>query len=383
MTRAHERIRLPDSTIGPLRAGHPWVYRDVKVSSRPGEIVRLLDGRDRLVGWGLADEGPIAVRVMGLGEPEPLADVIRGRIQRADALRARLVEPDTDCWRVVHGEGDQLPGLVVDRYGAVVVIRLYASAWVPHLPTLVEAVRSLGYATWILRRLGVERVDGERGVVSLIGGDPPPRVVVREAGMRLLVDVIDGQKTGMFLDQRTHRALVRRWADGRTAANLFSYTGGFSVAAALGGATRVATVDVAPAAVEAAKENFRLNGIDPDRHVFEVADAFTWTPPRPVDLLVVDPPSLARDRKAADAARAAYRKLHKGLAGAVARDGLLVTSSCTAQVDELTWRRAVEEGLAGSGFWAWLWTSGSPPDHPVAVGHPEGRYLKFGALRRG
>ncbi|HMV65639.1 MAG TPA: class I SAM-dependent methyltransferase, partial [Myxococcota bacterium] len=154
----------------------------------------------------------------------------------------------------------------------------------------------------------------------------------------------------------------------------------FSVAAALGGASRVTTVDLAPAAVEDARENFRLNGIDPDLHAFEVADAFTWRARGGLDLLVLDPPSLAHDRKTAGAARSAYRKLHKHHAASLAADGLLATSSCTSWVDSAAWVAAVEQGLDGRDA-AWLWRSGSPPDHPCAVGHPEGSYLKFGLLR--
>jgi 23S rRNA (cytosine1962-C5)-methyltransferase len=184
----------------------------------------------------------------------------------------------------------------------------------------------------------------------------------------------------MFLDQQHHRAMVRRWSRGtRRAANLFSYHGGFSVAAALGGAERVITVDIAPDAIEDAKENFRLNNLPVDQHAFVVADAFEWTTNAPLDMLVVDPPALARDRKAIAAARVAYRRLHKRLGPCVAKDGLLATSSCTAWLSMDVWREEVAAGLGAN--WSWLWTSGAPPDHPVAVGHAEGAYLKFALLR--
>jgi 23S rRNA (cytosine1962-C5)-methyltransferase len=384
--RRVERIKVPPSTWGPIRKGHPWVFRDVTVRSKPGEPVLLLDEHGRAGAWGVADEGPIAVRVLGLDVPASLdvGDVVVDRVLRADALRARLAPPDTDTWRVVHGEGDGLPGLVVDRYGPVAIVRLYAAAWVPYLDRLVAALAGLPWVRHVARRLGVERVDGARGgLVSLHGPPVPEQVVVSEEGMKLLVQPAVGQKTGMFLDQRHHRRMVRDWSRNTgLAANLFSYHGGFSVAAALGGARRVLTVDIAPDAIADARENFRLNGLDPDAHGFEVADAFAWTHPRPLDLLVVDPPALARDRKSAGAARAAYRKLHKRLGPLVAVDGLLASSSCTAWLDQATWQAEIADGLAGTGAWSWLWTSGAPPDHPVAVGHPEGAYLKFALLRR-
>lgn len=334
--------------------------------------------------WGLADDGDIAIRVLDVRVPERpgVERTLGDRIRRAEAVRMRLVEAPTDTYRVVNGAGDGLPGMVVDRYGSLAVVRLYSAAWVPWLDAIVGAVRSLGWCTTIGRRLGVGRVDGSEGLQVLWGPEVPDRIVVTEGNMRLLVRPHDGQKTGMFLDQREHRALVGRWASGRIVANLFAYHGGFSVAAALGGAAHVTTVDIAPEAIGDARENFLLNGLDPDQHAFEVADVFSWKPRGQVDLLVVDPPSLARDAKAAGAARSAYRKLHRHLGGCVARDGLLASASCTARIGEAAWHEAIAEGLTEHGPWSWLHRSNAPPDHPVAVGHAEGHYLKFALLRR-
>ena len=350
----------------------------------PGTPLRLLDRDGTEIGWGLADEGPIAVRVLGRG-PAPdasLARVVAERIARADAFRWRLAPPETDCWRVVGGAGDALPGLVVDRYADLAVLRVYATAWEPHLDAVRDALVALGWVTTVYRRLGVRRVDGREGGEVIHGPPPAASIVVREHGMRLLVRPEVGQKTGMFLDQREHRALVRGWSAGRRVANLFAYNGGFSVAAALGGAAEVTTVDVAPEAVEDARENFRLNGLDPSAHVFEVADVFQWTPRGCYDLLVVDPPSLARGQRSDAIAAKAYRSLHRRLGPAVTRDGLLATSSCTARLRMDAWRTAVREGLLACGDWSWHWLSAEPPDHPVALAHDEGRYLKFALLRR-
>jgi 23S rRNA (cytosine1962-C5)-methyltransferase len=347
-----------------------------------GAVVTLVGERDRAVGWGLADEGPIAVRVLGRGDPpRDLAAWLHARIAEADAARSGLILPDTDCWRAVAGEGDGLGGLVVDRYASLAILRLYGRCWEPHLEVLAAAVRQLPGVQQVARRLGVARVDGREGLVPLVGGAPPAELAVREGGMRLLVRPEVGQKTGLFLDQREHRALVRRWSGGRgLVVNLFSYNGGFSIAAALGGAQRVITVDLAPEAVADARTIFRWNGVDPDRHGFEVADAFAWRPPAPPDLLIVDPPSLAHARASEGAARAAYRKLHEQLGPSLRPGGLLATSSCTARLSFDAWKRAIQEGLPGA--WSWCHQSSEPPDHPVALGHPEGHYLKFALLRR-
>lgn len=375
-------LRLSRAAAASVRAGHPWVYRESPIKPPVGVVVRLLDERGVKIAWGLADEGPIAIRVLGRGEPAQPTAVIAERVAAAARARSRLVGGDTDAMRVVAGEGDGLPGVVIDRYADVAVVRLYSAAWVPHLDVITAAVRKLGWASVIIRRLGVDRVDGASGATLLFGPELPDVVVVKEHGMRLLVRPVTGQKTGMFLDQREHRRLVRGWSSGVSVVNLFAYHGGFSVAAALGGAVQVSTVDQAPDAIEDARENFRLNGLDPQKHGFFVADAFEWRPERPAALWIVDPPSLSHDRRSDGAARSAYRKLHRALGELIPRDGLLATSSCTARLSLDNWRGAVEEGLSASGDWSWCHVSGEPSDHPVSVGHPEGRYLKFALLRR-
>jgi 23S rRNA (cytosine1962-C5)-methyltransferase len=164
--------------------------------------------------------------------------------------------------------------------------------------------------------------------------------------------------------------------------NLFCYTGGFSVHAAANGAARVTSVDVSGPALEDAKENFRLNGLDPDRHVFLQEDVFSWEPRDRFDLVICDPPNLARKKASDRGARGAYRDLARRSGGAVSPGGLLAMASCTARLARDRWEEAVAEGLASHGGWSWLEHAAAPLDHPVAMGHPEGRYLKFALLRR-
>lgn len=377
-------IRVQASTLGPLKQGHPWVFKDNLVKVEVGSFVSIRDERNREVAWGLGDRGSIVVRVLGRGPApdRPLSRWLRERIAQADSARKGLLPEATDAYRVVSAAGDGLPGVVVDRYGPWAVLRLYSEGWVHHLEPLVEAVSALPWVRGVLRRYGVRRVDGRDGAEVLAGEAPPDAVVVLEAGMKLLVRPWVGQKTGAFLDQREHRLWVRRLGEGRSVANLFGYTGGFSVAAALGGATFVETVDLAPDAIEDAREIFRLNGIDPRGHAFTVADAFDWKPARSTNLLISDPPSLTRGARSDGAAKAAYRKLHRGLAAHIPLGGLLCTSSCTARLDLDAWKRAVSDGLAPSGDWSWHWCSTEPTDHPTALGHRDGHYLKFAILRR-
>lgn len=366
-----------------VRRGHPWVLGE-SIGRRPaGSLVAVRD-RDGVAGWGLTDHGEITVRMLGRDPSPPPAREFAGwiaqRIHDADAARWRLVAPQTDCWRVINGEGDGLPGIVLDRYGSVAVLRVYAQAWVPHLDAIVAAIVKLPWVGSLLRRYGVRRVDDRTDWELLHGAEVPDALVVQEHGMKMLVRPKVGQKTGLFLDQREHRRMIRDLAAGRTVANLFAYTGGFSIAAALGGAAHVTTVDIAPEAIEDARESFRLNDLDPSQHEFAVADVFKWRPAGAVDLLIVDPPSLTRGARSDRNATRAYTRLHRDLAPFVPKHGLLATSSCTARLDLSAWRDAVTECIEGE--WSWHWLSTHAPDHPVAAGHPEGWYLKFGVLRR-
>ncbi|MFK7931701.1 MAG: class I SAM-dependent rRNA methyltransferase [Myxococcota bacterium] len=376
------RIRISRRAAKVLRTGHPWLVGE-PVGAPIGTAVELECDGD-VVAYGLADEGRITARILGrgAGAKVDVARLIAERIRRADAARTRLMDPRTDAYRVVSSAGDGLPDLIVDRYGELAVLRLYSAAWQPWLDAIVRGLRSLGWCATVARRLGVMRVDGGDGLVVLHGPEPAELVVVQEGDMKLPVRPFVGQKTGLFLDQAFHRSLVRTWADGRMAGNLFASNCGFSVAAALGGAARVTTVDLAPDAVEDAREAFRINGLDPDDHVFQVADVFQWKPSEALDFMIVDPPALTRGKEADEAAARAYRRLHRQLGPFVPRDGLLATSSCTARMTHQAWRDLVGRSLAEVGDWSWHHVSAEPVDHPISVGPGEGHYLKFALLRR-
>lgn len=378
------RLELTADAVGPVSRGHPWVYASGLRDPRPraGEPVLLVDQKNRPVGFGLADNGDIAVRVLSRN-PDRIRDLLQRRLTSAAQARAALLPPDTDACRLVNGAGDGLPGIVVDRYGPLLVLRIYGACWLRHLDDIVAPLAQLDGVQTVMRRLGVRRVDGGDGHETLHGPPPPELLVVQECGLRFLVRPTVGQKTGLFLDQREHRRRVG--ALSRTAGsvvNLFAYTGGFSVYAAAAGAERVTTVDIAPDAIEDARENFRLNGLDPDRHAFEAVDAFQYTPPDAPDVLVCDPPSLSRSQKSDRHAMRAYRDLAERCGRRMVGGGLLATASCTSRLSQDRWEQAIRDGLRHTGRWTWLWRAAEPPDHPVLTQHPEGRYLKFGLLRR-
>lgn len=377
-----QTVSINNDAAKAVKRGHPWVYADAMRGAAPvGAFVHLHDRKGQVVGWGIADEGSIGIRALP-GEACSLRKFLAERFSRADALRTRLMPAATNAYRVINAAGDGLPGIVVDRYGSVAVVRLYSAAWVVHLEALVDALSALPWVESVYRRYGVKRVDGRKGGETLMGPQVGETLIVEEHGLRFLVRPEKGQKTGLFLDQRENRRRVGALAAGRRVFNLFGYNGGFSLYAAANGAARVETVDMSAPALEDAKENFRLNGIDPKAHAFHAADIFKWEAPGKAGLVICDPPSLTHGQTADGAAKQAYKRLNARVAEWVTADGLLASASCTARLDGPSWEAAVTEGVAKHGLWTLLMRCGAPPDHPAALAHPEGRYLKFALLSR-
>jgi len=376
------KIAVSPETVSPLAKGHPWVWKgSFSERPQPGTPLLLTNQKGKILAFALADEGDIIARVLGKG-PDRIPDLIRRRIHLANAIRNRILPADTDAYRLINGPGDDLPGLVVDRYGSLAVLRLYGRCWDPWIDAILDTLESIDGIKQIYRRFGVRRVDGKKGGEALSGGEPPESLIVSEYGLKFIVRPQSGQKTGLFLDQREHRRFLGQRSRGLRVANLFAYTGGFSVHAAAGGAKRVCTVDIAPQAIEDAKINFKLNGLDPDKHAFEVADAFAWKSEETLDLLICDPPSLSHGRKSDKRSADAYRDLATQCGKLLPKGGLLATASCTARLSRERWERMISQGLSKTGRWSWLWRADEPPDHPVAMTHPEGRYLKFSLLAR-
>ena len=377
------RIRLTPDAIGPVSRGHPWVYANGVMDPvpPPGQSVQLMDDRGRLVGFGLSDTGDIVVRVLSR-QPDRISDLINRRITRACDARESLLGHQTNAYRMVNGAGDDLPGLVVDRYESIAVIRLYGQCWQPHLDDIVTSLVTLEGIDTVIRKYGVRRVDAKDGAVVLFGPRPSDELVVIEHGLKFLVRPYIGQKTGLFLDQRENRRTVAALSNVRNVVNLFSYTGGFSVHAAACGAQHVTTVDISEDAISDAKQNFKLNGLNPDAHTFVVTDAFKWRADQHPDVLICDPPALSHAKTSDSAAARAYRDLAETCSKQLNVNGLLATSSCTSRLNRTRWEQAIRDGVKRSGRWTWMCRASEPMDHPIAVNHPEGRYLKFGILRR-
>ena len=386
------RLELQRGLGRHLRAGHPWVFRKaVEKLPRipPGSVVDLTEG-GKFVARGYFDPlSPIAVRVLTRDVRETIdGEFFRRRVRSAWELRERLLDrTDTDSFRLVHGESDGLPGVVADLYAGTVVLKLYSAGLTPARGMLVEALRALPGVRSVLGRDQEGEEEGKGGGRLLWGEEPADPVVIREHGVRFGVDVRRGQKTGFFLDQRENRALVRRLSRGASVLNCFSFSGGFSVNAALGGASRVFSVDQDADAIALARENFGRNGLDPNAHDFLAADVFTLLSSfreegRRFDVVVLDPPAFAKSQRAVEAAIDGYASLNRQALELVVPGGLLVTASCSARVTP----EAFEGAVAGAGVKAGVDLTlveerYQPPDHPLRLQFPEGRYLKFLVLR--
>src|SRR5262245_52838792 len=263
-------LELPRFLEAALAAGHPWVYRDHvprDFSAESGEIVRVRAGA--FMAHAVWDsDSAIALRIYST-KSAPSASWVAERVRAAWELRESLRTQKTNAYRWIFGEGDGLPGITVDLYADYAVIATYAEGLDRIVGWLVDALRDT------LELKGIVRRD-ERALEVIAGRTPPANLVVEEHGVRLLVDLRAGQKTGLFLDHRENRSFLAPHCAGRSVLNLFSYTGAFSIHAALAGATRVTSVDSAPGAIEAARENWRLNGLDAESHELVVEDVFAF-----------------------------------------------------------------------------------------------------------
>lgn len=373
---------------------HPWVFSGaidyVKAESEEeiaeGAVVDVFGKSGDFLARGHFQIGSIAVRVLSFRQEEIDAAWWRDRIAAAYALRRTLGLTDsgeTTCYRLMHGEGDSLPGLVVDVYGTTAVVQCHsvgmyrsrlqiADALLACFGSRITAVYDKSSQTVPFNaRLGA--VDGYlRGAASV-------PLTVRENGLRFLVNWEAGQKTGFFLDQRENRELVRRYAAGRTVLNTFCYTGGFSVYALAGGAVEVCSVDSSERAVALADENVRLNFGPEAKHTSLAADAVEHL--RDIgdryDLIILDPPAFAKHHKVLGNAMQGYRRLNARAIAQIRPGGILFTFSCSQAVSKELFRTTVFSAAAQAGRRVRiLHQLTQPADHPINIYHPEGEYLK-------
>jgi len=387
VTRARrhgQEVRLRKPLERSLRSGHPWLFRDAleAFDAAPGSPVRVLDKSGRFLAVGLAEAGPIGVRVFSLRD-EPVDEALfRGRITRALALRARCVPEQTDAYRLFHGEGDGLPGFVCDRYGSAAVLKLDGEAAPAVADSFQRALTPLLEQHGV-RSLIVRTSRKQADACEVVWGAPPAReLTVLEHGMRLWTNLYEGQKTGLFLDHRETRRRVRQLARGLHVLNLYGYTGGFSVAAGLGGAVHVTTVDLAKPALALAERSYRDNALPDGSHDVQAADALAFLESaaksgKRYQLIVADPPNFAPRKSAVENAQKAYEALHAAALAVLEPDGLYLAASCSSHIGRAAFEESVRRGAAHARRVVQvLEQSGAPADHPRLLAFPEGDYLK-------
>ncbi|MBQ7623156.1 MAG: class I SAM-dependent rRNA methyltransferase [Bacteroidales bacterium] len=375
-----------------VRRFHPWVFSgaiaQVQGSPVEGDLVAVHDSEGNYLACGHYQIGSIAVRILSFSADPLSPSFWTDSLRRAlDVREASLLPREgTDCFRLVHGEGDGLPGLIIDWYDGVCVMQAHSVGMFRAKARICEALKevfgdalkavydkSSGTAPF---KAGLDLVDG---YLYKAPGFEGSSAVVRENGNSFLVNWEEGQKTGFFLDQRDNRALVGSLAKGRRMLNLFCYTGGFSVYALAGGAERVHSVDSSARAIELVNKNIALGGFEGGHESFctDAMEFLASVKEDDYDLMIVDPPAFAKHRGALSNALRAYRRLNAAAISKVAPGGLVFTFSCSQVVDSTTFTETVFSAAASTGrsvrILARL-TQGA--DHPVNIYHPEGSYLK-------
>lgn len=375
----------------PVRFGHPWIFsgalREIDPSIAAGSLARIRAADGEVLATGYVNPRcAIAVRIVARGDVTVDSAFVGERVAQAAALRHNLITDDTDAYRLINGEGDGLPGVIVDRYADTLVLQLLTAGAERLRGDILDALRRTVAPRALHERSegSVRSTEGLEARVETLLGDPPVEKEIRENGRRYVVTPGAGQKTGLFLDQRPNRALVGSLARGRRVLDAFSYAGGFAVHAGTGGATHVIAVDRSREAVAAIERNWHLNALaagaltsvqgDVNRYLRETDEQF--------DLLVLDPPALAKHRKDVPSASRAYKDLHIWAFRRAAPGALLATFTCSQHVDAELFRKiALGAAVDANRSVQLLHHLGPGPDHPIALGHPEGEYLHGLLLR--
>jgi 23S rRNA (cytosine1962-C5)-methyltransferase len=371
-----------------LRQGHPWIYRaDVAdAAAEPGDVVDVIGPRQRFLGRALfSDQSQITLRLLTREDEEIDAGFWRRRIDAAVRYRAQL-EIDATAYRLVHGEGDLLPSLIVDRYANVLVVQALSQTIDRVLPELVPLLVEITGAAGVLARNDprVRLLEGLEQRVEVLYGEVPERIVVREGPIEYHVDTRHGQKTGLFLDQRENREAAARYARGRVL-DCFSYDGGFALRLARH-ADRAEAVDSSADAVRRVAENARLNKLENvaprEANVFDELRELEKSGTR-YDTIVLDPPAFAKNKASIPKALAGYKDINLRALRLLNPGGVLITCSCSYNVDEATFAETVYEASVDSHVPVTVIEKRMQGrDHPVLLGVPETYYLKCLILRR-
>jgi 23S rRNA (cytosine1962-C5)-methyltransferase len=379
--QALPRLKLKKGKEKPILQHHHWIYSGA-ISSIPKEasLAAIESSSGEHLGIALLNAGhSISAHMIAYGN-ESLEEALKNRIERGVALRSRWFDPDnTNAIRLINAEGDGIPGLIVDSYAGALVLQISH----PALEPLKQLIVSLLIAacspraiyekstSFLRKKSGLEESRG------LLYGDEHPEVEILENGLKFAVDLQTGQKTGLFLDQREMRSLVREHACGRRILNGFAYTGGFSIAALAGNASHVDSVEISDRCRAPLEKNLALNGLS--NHQFIEADFFEFlkTSPLAYDLVILDPPAFVKKRNDIATGFRAYKELNRHVLSKIPSGSLLLTCSCSYHVDEALFQNIIfRAALESSRRVQILSRHRQALDHPISIFHPESSYLK-------
>lgn len=396
-TQALATITLKPKRDESIRRKHPWVFsggiKHIQGQPKAGDWVRVCANKGAILGWGhFAPDASIAVRMLTFGEDRPNDAWWHRQIAAAVAVRRDLglfQREDQNSCRLVHAEGDGLPGLIADFYHGVLVLQCHTPGMHRALPILLEAFqKELGdllHGVYDKSAKTLVKNGGDASEDGWVWGGAPEDHCATEHGHRFHIDWEQGQKTGFFLDQRENRALLGSLAQGKKVLNVFSYTGGFSIYAMKAGATEVHSLDSSQRALDVCEENVALNGLPQEQHRSIQADALEFLKADELseyDIVVLDPPAFAKRASARHAAVQGYKRINLRALEGMKSGSLLFTFSCSQAVDDALFANTIVAAAIQAGRNVRiLHRLHQPPDHPVNVFHPEGSYLKGLVLR--
>lgn len=394
------KIKLTRNLEKHIKRGHPWVFSDatspIDPSESAGQLALLIDSSKEIVSTGIYNGKTNLIFRALTFENERVDDTwIENKLDAAFFIRSSFLtgaktERNTNCFRLINGEGDQLPGLICDVYDHILVFQTDGEGatlfWNVHeiAKYIISKFPQIFQIAYQKYKSSKDRNKQTEKGQNLIG-ECPKEIVVLENSALVKVNIIEGAKTGLFLDQRESRAVVGKHSLGLNVLNLFGYTGGFSLFAGLGGAKSVTTIDIAPRAIEVSNENWKLNNLAPERHTAQCSDTFQFLGQCQngfYDFIIVDPPSFAPSKEDVQNASRAYNKLFMASLSKLKPGGLFAASSCSGHIDFNLFSQMLTDSFQASKRRATiLQISGQPYDHPYPFSCPELRYLKFFLFR--
>lgn len=384
----YETLVLSKGKEKALERRHPWIFsgafKNIPSHIKDGDIVEVLDAQKNFKALGFFSPGRIAVKVLSFLPVEDIQDLIKNSIKEALDYRTNMGVLDldsTNCYRLIFGEGDRLPGLIVDQYDHTVVVQLHHKGWIPFLDFIGNCLKDQNGIKNVFHKIS-EKIGGQEiGDPYLIG--EKQEAAVSEYGNAFDIDWEGGQKTGFFIDQRENRKILGSYSKGKSVLNTFSYTGGFSVYALKNGATKAVSVDISQSAIDIANRNAEQNDCS-ENHEGIAQDVFEYLKENgdQFDIIVLDPPAFSKNRRTLHNAVQAYKRLNLLAFKKIKKGGMVFTFSCSQHVNpklfEDTIRAAALESNRRINIIKKL---GQPEDHPMNIYYPEGEYLKGLLLR--